>query len=70
MNPTEEFEKFKEKISPDIQEGKVDIDFEIGYCIGERRQCWGEPLEDYYTLCIAFLQTQQIEHQPHRTWRR
>jgi hypothetical protein len=50
--------KFKARILPKIN--KIDIEFEIGYCLKKINECWNDDhLYTYYKMCICFLRGQQ-----------
>jgi len=52
-----EVDSFKNRILANIN--KVNLEFEIGYCIKERNQSWGDPeLYTYFEMCICFLKGQ------------
>ena len=52
-----DFKKFKKKTLPVIE--KIDLEFEIGYCIKKRNESfYDNELYTYFQMCICFLKGQ------------
>jgi hypothetical protein len=53
-----EVNNFKAKVLPLIN--KINIDFEIGYCLRRLNECYDDiHLYTYYNMCICFLRGQK-----------